>query len=185
MTMDDKVLQDALRVFQHIGDFNDEDKALLKKYGPDLTPFIPAVTDAFYNQLTTNEQTAKYIEGRMDSLKKTHTVWITDLFSGTYDDAFMEIQLKIGTTHVVAQVPPLFVASSMSYLRSAMPELVQKELGGKIENEVMLSTAIVKVLDLCHFLIDYSYEKDRLKRLTDVTGLSLPLLENLISLKGK
>jgi len=71
----------------------------------------------------------------------------------------------------------------MSYLRSAMAKIIEKELKDKVESIAELSGAIVRVLDLCHFLIDYAYETDRLKRLTQSTGLSLPLLENLIGLK--
>ncbi|NOY73509.1 MAG: hypothetical protein GXP14_14275 [Gammaproteobacteria bacterium] len=179
----DKALKDALRVFQHIGGFSDTDKALLKKHGPDLISFIPAVTDTFYQQLLDEEQTAKYIEGRVEHLKATHINWISSLFCGDYDDAFMEAQLKIGVVHVEVGIPPLFVASSMSYLRSAMAKVIEKELKDKVQCITELSGAIVRVLDLCHFLVDYAYEKDRLKRLTQATGLSLPLLENLIALK--
>ncbi len=181
----DKALKDALRVFQNIGGFNDVDKALLKKHGSDLVSFIPAVTDAFYQQLLEEEQTEKYIEGCVDHLKETHIAWITSLLSGNYDDTFMETQLRIGVTHVEVGIPPLFVASSMSYLRSGLAKVVEKELSDKVESIADLSGAIVRVLDLSHFLIDYAYEKDRLKRLTQATGLSLPLLENLIALKAK
>lgn len=180
----DKALEDALQVFQHVGGFSDEDKKLLKKHGSDFIPFIPAITDSFYQQLMNEEQTAKHIEGRVDTLKATHITWITDLFSGEYDNTFIETQLRIGVTHVKVGISPLFVASSMSYLRSGLTKVVEKELSDNIESITDLSSAIVKALDLSHFLIDYAYEKERLQRLTQVTGLSLPLLENLISLKA-
>lgn len=180
----DKALEDALRVFQHVGGFSEQDQALLKKHGVDLIPFIPVITDGFYQQLIDEEQTEKHIEGRIDKLKETHIRWITDLFSGSYGDTFKETQLKIGMTHVKVGIPPLFVASSMSYLRSALTKVIEKELSDRVDNLSDLSSAVVRVLDLSQFLIDYAYEKDRLKRLTEVTGLSLPLLENLISLKN-
>ncbi len=63
--------------------------------------------------------------------------------------------------------------------------MIEKELSDKVESVTALSSAIVRMLDLCHFLIDYAYEQDRLKRLTQATGLSLPLLENLMMLKAK
>jgi len=179
----DKALEEALRVFQHVGGLNDNDKTLLKKHGADLLPFIPEITTEFYKQLMSEAQTAKYIEGRVESLKTTHITWITTLLSGNYDNNFLETQLKIGVTHVAVGIPPLFVASSMSCLRSALAKTVTKELSGSADITVDLSSAIIKVLDLSHFLIDYAYEKDRLKRLTHATGLSLPLLENLIALK--
>ncbi len=179
----DKALEEALRVFQHVGGLNDKDKALLKKHGADLLPFVPEITTEFYKQLMSEKQTAKHIESRVDSLKTTHIAWITSLLSGNCDNNFMETQLKIGVTHVAVGIPPLFVASSMSYLRFALAQTVTKEFSGSAEVTADLSSAIVKILDLSHFLIDYAYEKDRLKRLTQATGLSLPLLESLIALK--
>lgn len=184
MSIDGK-LKGALEVFQNVGGFNDADKALLKKYESDITPHIPKLTDAFYQQLLDEDETSQHIEGKLDMLKKTHTAWIVNLFNGEYGDAFLETQLKVGIVHVEQKIPPLFVAASMSYLRSSLPKIVETELSGVIDSHSDLSSAINRVLDLCHFLIDYAYEQDRLDKITLTTGLSRPLLENLIALKRK
>ena len=72
----------------------------------------------------------------------------------------------------------------MSYLRSAFPKLISQQLNESDNSSGELASAILKVLDLCQYLIDHAYEQDRLQRLTDATGLSRPLLENLIALKN-
>ncbi len=183
----DKTLADAVAVFTNINGFSDQDKRNIAKGAALIVPHIPTMTDEFYKQLMAEPLTAEYLEGRVDHLKKTHVQWLEALFVGQYDTAFYESQLRIGTTHVTAKIPPLFVAASMSYLRAAFPRIIEQEFKGGVgeESAGAIAGAILKTLDLCQFLIDYAYEQGRLSRLSTATGLSRPLLENLISLKGK
>jgi hypothetical protein len=180
----DETLKEELRIFKNVSAFTENDEAKLRESASVIIPHIAAVTDEFYKQLADEPKTAKYIEGRVDHLKTTHIQWLHALFTGSYDETFIESQLRIGRTHVSAKIPPLFVASSMSYLRSAFPKLINEEIhDDKAAGE--LAGAVLRILDLCQYLIDHAYEQDRLKRLTEATGLSRPLLENLIALKNK
>ena len=181
----DETLEEELRVFKSVSGLCAQDEAKLKEAAAIITPHIASVTDEFYNQLAAEGKTASYIEGRVDLLKKTHIQWLEALFAGDYGKDFIESQLRIGCAHVTAKIPPLFVASSMSYLRAAFPQLVNQELGDDKKTAGELASAILKILDFCQYLIDHAYEQDRLQRLTDATGLSRPLLENLIALKAK
>lgn len=179
----DKPLEDAIHVFQNVSGFCETDQALLAEGGKILLPHIPGITDAFYEQLMSEPATAAYIEGRVDYLKGKHIHWLEGLFTGKFDEEFIQNQLRIGRAHVDAKVPPLFVASSMGYLRAAFPAVISKEAGDADADK--LSSAILRILDICQYLIDYAYEQDRLDRLTEATGLSRVLLENLIALKKK
>jgi len=181
----DENLDEELRIFKKVSGLSENDENTLREAVSVILPHIGPLTETFYEQLTAEPKTAEYIEGRVDLLKKTHTQWIEALFSGNYDEAFIESQLRIGRTHVSAKIPPLFVASSMSYLRSAFPKLINQEFSNDEKKAGDISSSVLRVLDLCQYLIDYAYEQDRLKRLTDATGLTRPLLENLIALKAK
>lgn len=181
----DETLVEEIRIFRSVSNFTKGDEDKLREAAPIILPHINAITDKFYEQLAAEEKTAKYIEGRVELLKKTHIQWLTDLFSGKCDNDFIEKQLRIGKAHVSAKIPPLFVASSMSYLRSAFPKLINHELHHDEKAASELEGALLRILDLCQYLVDHAYEQDRLNRLTNATGLSRPLLENLISLKGK
>ncbi len=180
----DESLDEELRIFRNVSGLTEHDEHTLRDAASVIVPHIEPLTEKFYEQLSAEPKTATYIEGRVDLLKKTHIQWIESLFSGNYDEAFFESQLRIGRTHVSAKIPPLFVASSMSYLRSAFPKLINQEFNDD-DKSGEISSSVLRVLDLCQFLIDYAYEQDRLKRLTDATGLTRPLLENLIALKAK
>lgn len=167
-----------LTTFCHIGGLGREDQSILGQLLPLIEPHLPAVTDAFYALLQSDAQTAPYLEGRIDALKATHLAWIKDIFNGEYADAFIARQEKIGEVHVKVRVPPHFVASSMSYLRAALPTLIQD-----VENDKQRSTQAIKtlmqVLDLCQYLIDRKYSET----LMDNLGISPALLNRLQTLK--
>jgi hypothetical protein len=174
-----------LRALTVINGLTEEDFRLLAHIGPHIKPHIPAMTDAFYARLQTEPQTASHVAGRVDQLKKTHQEWLNSLFDGNYGADFVARQERIGQAHVSAKIPPLFVASSMSFLRAAFTELLDKVAGEAGETMGRCSSAVLRMLDLSQYLIDRAYEEDRLDRLVEATGMSRKLLENLISLRQK
>lgn len=175
-----------LQALTSINGLSDEDFRHLAHLGPMVKPHIPSMTDAFYDRLQAEPQTAPHVAGRVEQLKTTHIAWLTSLFEGNYGEDFVARQERIGKAHVVAKIPPLFVAASMSFLRAAFTELLDKlalEQAG--ESVGRCSGAVLRLLDLCQYLIDRAYEEDRLDRLVEATGMSRRLLENLISLNQR
>ena len=86
----------------------------------------------------------------------------------------MARQRRIGEVHV---------AAGMSFLRGAFPaeiEIAARAVGDPIG---ICTGVVLRLLDLCQYLIDSAYEAERMRRLTAATGMSLVLLENLISLR--
>ena len=167
----------------HISGFSPEDEEHLGHLGKHLVPRLPELTDRFYERLLADERTRPHVEGRVEQLKKTHIAWLTELFAGDYGEAFMARQRRIGEVHVAAGIPPIFVAASMSFLRGAFPaeiEIAARAVGDPIG---ICTGVVLRLLDLCQYLIDSAYEAERMRRLTAATGMSLVLLENLISLR--
>lgn len=163
-----------LATFCNVGGLCREDQEILSQIGPSIIPHIPSLTDAFYAVLQSDPQTAPYIEGRVEQLKKTHIAWMTELFSGNYGPEFIQRQERIGDIHVQVRVPPLFVAASMSFLRAAFPNLLTKH----IEDPDMAGKAVgslLRLLDLCQYLIDRKYNAT----LMDNLGISPALLTRL------
>ena len=172
MHIDDK---DAnLATFCNVGGLCREDQEILSKIGPQILPHISALTDDFYAVLQDDPQTAQYIEGRVEQLKKTHIAWMNELFSGNYGPEFIQRQERIGDVHVRVRVPPIFVAASMSFLRAAFPTIVAKnvhdhDLAGKAVG------SLLRLLDLCQYLIDRKYNDTLMGNL----GISPALLTRL------
>ncbi|MEW5837821.1 MAG: protoglobin domain-containing protein [Pseudomonadota bacterium] len=173
-----------LQVFHHIGGFSAQDVTDLALIAPYLQSKIPEINEAFYARLLSHPEVARHIEGKLEQLKATHRSWLNELVGGVYAEEFWERQRQIGRAHVRAHIPPLFVSSSMSFLRSELPRVVAEQDqtdGGQTQRGL---SALLRLLDLCQMLIDKAYEDERLRRLSDATGMRPSLIENLIDLRA-
>jgi len=169
-----------LSTFCHIGGLCAEDQATMARVAPIISPYLPIITDRFYEVLQMDAQTAPYIEGRVDLLKKTHLAWMQDLFSGDYGPEFIRRQERIGETHVKVRVPPLFVAASMSFLRAALPPVIMQHTADHTESNMAVAS-LLRLLDLCQYLIDRKYSE----ALMDNLGISQSLLLRLQTIGKK
>jgi len=167
----------------NINGFTPDDAEHLRHLGQLLIPKLPEITDRFYERLLADDRTRSFVEGRVEHLKETHIAWMTELFSGKYDDDFMNRQQKVGERHVAVGISPLFVAASMSFLRGTLPSEVEKIAHTIGESVGVCTGALLRLLDLCQYLIDSAYESERMRRLSLATGMKPALLENLIALR--
>lgn len=132
------------------------------------------IMDGFYAELAKDEIAKKILEGRIDGLKATHKIWMEELFNGEYGDAYFDRRYKIGQVHVNVKIEPYFVEVVTSYLRRAIVEVLVQEKPDAI-------SAMLAILDLDAMVIIGAYQEDRLRRMSEVTGMSASLLENLMS----
>jgi len=132
------------------------------------------ITNTFYEELSHDEEAAKIVSGRVEALKATHTIWMEELFGGEYGDAYFEQRYKIGVVHVNAKIEPYFVEVITSFLRRKFTEVLIKEKPEALE-------AALAILDLDALIIIGAYHEDRMKRMSEVTGMNQSLLERLMS----
>ncbi len=132
------------------------------------------ITDAFYDELSKDDVAAKTIAGRVDQLKASHKAWIEELFDGDYGDAYFERRYKIGEVHVKAKIEPYYVEVVTSFLRRAFAEKLAPEGSQAVQ-------AALAILDLDAMIIIGAYHEDRMRRMSEVTGMNRNLLENLMS----
>ncbi len=176
------MMQDPAAVFadlKRLVAFSAGDEARLVALQPILGPHVPAITDRFYVTLLAEPAMATLVEGRLESLKATHQAWFADLLNGTYEREFFDRQLRIGLAHVRIGLMPHWVEGMMSFVRVASSAVIAGEVADR-ERSVALSASLTRVLDLDLAIINLSYHEARLKRLSDVTGITRALLENLI-----
>lgn len=164
----------GMRTFCNISGLSKEDQDIMARTSKFVLPLLPELTERFYTVLQSDPQTAPYLEERIDLLKKTHIVWMRDLFSGDYGEEFIKRQEKIGEMHVKVRVPPLFVSASMSFLRTALPHLVMDSVPDA-HDAVKAVASLLRILDLCQYLIDRNYNA----ALMDNLGISPALLVRL------
>jgi truncated hemoglobin YjbI len=168
--------ESTFKTFQNVGGFSADDLAVLAKIGSTISPNLPRLTDLFYERLQSDPATAAMVEGRVDVLKTTHIAWLNELFSGLDPATLVEHQERIGRAHVRAKIPPVFVAASMSYLRSMFPVLFGAVLAEKTD-VTTATAAILRTLDVCQYLIDSTY----LQSLMHNLGIKPVLLNRLMT----
>ena len=172
----ENVNENTFKTFQNVSGFSAEDISVLAKIGPYVSPNLPRLTELFYERLQVDPATAVMVEGRVEILKKTHVAWLNELFSGIDAETLVAHQELIGRAHVKAKIPPVFVAASMSFLRSMFPNLFGAVLADK-SDVTAATSAILRTLDVCQYLIDRAY----LQCLMDNLGIKPALLNRLMT----
>lgn len=164
------------------------DDAVDGQHLADLAPLVAehgaAITDEFYAVLGRTEATAPVIEGRVDSLKKTHARYLGELVAGDYGEAYFESRKKVGEVHVMVGIKPHWVESVMNFIRSGLTALVVRHIDDPDEREAK-SKAVLRICDLDLLVINFAYAEERLDRLTGFTGMSRKLIERVINLPPK
>ncbi len=174
---ENQTFMEDLLALRGINGFSEHDLDRLNQIAPLITPKLAELTDQFYCQLERSPHTAPYLEGRVQLLKKTHLEWLTSLFTTRLEEDYLAAQWAIGRVHAKMHIAPIFVASSMSYLRSEFPKLLDSELLSEMNHSKdELISSVLKMLDIVHFVIDQSYYD----RLREVTGISKALLHRLM-----
>ena len=136
--------------------FNLEDQKVIKSLQSLMRPLLPSLTARFYKVLLADPQMAAYIQNRVDTLKSSHTAWLENLFDGDYGANFVHRQQEIGKAHTRAEIPPIYFAASMAFLRAAFPSLITANISNPVEQAVA-SGSLLRLLDLCQYLIDPKY----------------------------
>lgn len=144
----------------------DDESRLLSALHDTATSAAVEMADAFYTRLTAHDNTAEYFDGHdMSRLHGTIAKWFTNLFSGTYDDAYVAQRLRIGEVHVHIGLPvryPLAMLDVVSEHGDAVaatsdtPEAAQR--------------AFRKVLALDVAIFNHAYESNQLQHLSDLVG---------------
>ncbi len=146
----------TLHVFcQDVG-FTAQDQEIIKSLRSLMHPLLPSLTERFYKVLLADPQMAPYIQNRVDMLRKTHQAWLESLFEGDYGPAFVRRQQEIGEAHTRANIPPIYFAASMVFLRAAIPALLTNNISNPAD-QALAGSSLLRLLDLCQYLIDPKY----------------------------
>ncbi len=100
--------------------FTEEDSRRIIELQPCVTPEFPAIVESFYEALNANPRTKAVFSGpeQVERLRKTLHVWLEDVFSGVYDQAYFKRHQRIGKRHVEVGLLPHFVFGAMNIIRS-------------------------------------------------------------------
>jgi truncated hemoglobin YjbI len=158
-------------------------ESLLQEAGASIKPSLAEVTERFYDVLQTIEQTAPFIEGRIDQLKSTHRAWLEGLFTGPFDAAYAEAMYRVGAVHVKVGLPVEFMSGGMSLIAEQLIGLVVKDCGDDTARCRELMKALNAAMGFSLLIMQQSYQNSslaaELERFLAITGMSQTLFENL------
>lgn len=128
--------------------FDAEDAERLSALKPTLAPHFPAIVDAFYDALETNEHTRNLFEGpeQINRLRHSLEDWLDGVFTGPYDTEYFEKRQKIGRVHVDIGMRPEFMFGAMNIIRLKIIDII-KERSIELDTKNALRS-VERILDL-------------------------------------
>lgn len=158
-------------------------EALLLEAGQQIKPHLNTVTDEFYQQLQTIPETAEFLEGRVESLKKTHAMWMESLFTGPFDKDFTARMYKVGDVHVKVKLPVEFMAGAMTLINNRLFTLIVETFGEDKRRCADVLTAVNAVTGFSLLVMQQSYQEsslaEELEKFLKISGMSRTLFTNL------
>ena len=160
-----------------------EDEALLKEIGPNVIPHLQEITDDFYTHLLTIPETQPYLEGRVDTLKVTHTKWLEGLFTKDFDAKFTEQMYNVGYVHVKVNLPVEFMSGGITLINNRLIALVIKLFANNTEHLEQVLKAINAATGFSLLTMQQSYQEaslaGELEKFLKISGMSRALFTNV------
>ncbi len=144
--------------------FTDQDAELLQA----LQPLAEANRERFslelYDYLYSLPETATILNSSNRlRLREMHNHWFMALFSGTYDNHYMNHLTRIGHAHVKVGLSVHYVNSAMNQIRHFLLGLIDVNYTDR-EQRRTLREAIEKILDMNLDVMSTSYREEEMKK---------------------
>jgi diguanylate cyclase (GGDEF)-like protein len=129
--------------------FGPADAAALMRARPYVLPALDAVVEEFYRRQKENEDIALILgDGEtMRRLRVAQRHYIDDLFSGVYDENYVNSRLRIGVVHRLIGVAPKYYLSAVGTLR----QLVGRAVDTHVPDAVSAALVKAAIEKLTHF----------------------------------
>jgi PAS domain S-box-containing protein len=143
----------------------DEDAALLATFRDVAEPSFEAIADEFYAVIRMHAGAFALLkdEAQARRLHSALQVWLGELLSGQYDEAYVERHARIGHVHVRVGLEPRYMILAMSRVRVSLQRIAAGALAAATSGVTPLAIARICDLDLAIML--ESYKEDLVGRL--------------------
>ena len=147
---------------RYIG-FGEADERALRSLHPALASSFPAVSEAFYERVLEHaDARAALIRGEkhVGQLKGTLVRWMNELFSGPWDEAYVERRARIGRVHVQIALPQHYMVSAMNVVRVQLRERIRGVVDEHSPEGRAGRDALERICDLDLALMLHTYRED-------------------------
>lgn len=140
--------------------------AMLGELHEQAQAIAPQMTADFYARLLARPETSEYFANQqMERMHATIGGWFTELFAGTYDEAYAMKRIQIGAIHVKIGLPVRYPLAMMDVMLEHGQQVTHQHPHPK-----QALTAFHKVLALDIAVFNQAYEDNQLKHLADLVG---------------
>jgi uncharacterized membrane protein (DUF373 family) len=144
--------------------FNDEDAELLLSLQPLARDHVEQFSQEFYDYLYGLPDTAAVLnKANRTHLRQMHNNWFLGLFTGLYDNHYLNHLTRIGHAHVKAGLSVHFVNAAMNQIRHFLLNLIDNNYEDR-EQRRLLREAIEKILDMNLDVMSTSYREEEMKK---------------------
>ena len=151
--------------------FSDGDARLLQSVGALIDPYLPGMSERFYEQITRHPDAGKVFTGgqeQIDRLKQTLQVWGRRLFQGPFDEEYAAERYKIGVRHVLIGLPQRYMISAMGVVRVHLQLSVGDVLAAEPARLDATRLALDKILNLDLNMMCESYFQESIRYLREL-----------------
>jgi len=144
--------------------FSDDDAELLKSLQSLAIENQENFSLAFYDYLYGLPDTAAILNNsNRERLREMHSRWFISLFTGVYDNHYLNHLTRIGHAHVKVGLEVHFVNAAMNQIRHFLLNLIDSNYSDR-EHRRLLREAIEKILDMNLDVMSSSYREEELKK---------------------
>jgi signal transduction histidine kinase len=140
-----------------------------------VEPYFSALIDDFYAEIERHPDAQRVITGgaeQVTRLKGTLLGWLRDLFSGCYDQEYVNRRWSIGRRHVEIGLRQAFPDAALSRLRHGLVRAVREGWTGNPLDLARTVESLNALLDLELAIIHEAYEYEYMARIQRIERLA-------------
>jgi hypothetical protein len=161
LVKDEAILDDLLQLM----DLQPAEMAVLAQAKPVAEQIAPQLAEAFYGRLAVHENTAEFLVDKVAHLQGTLQRWFLELFSGQYDQAYIQSRLKIGQIHVRIGLPVRYPLAMMDIVIAHGQKVAQQS-----PDPALTTKAFRKLVALDIAIFNQAYEDTQIAHLAEAIG---------------
>ncbi|OYV35402.1 MAG: hypothetical protein B7Z80_18515, partial [Rhodospirillales bacterium 20-64-7] len=146
----------SLETFRHDGGLGPDDQKIMASIQPMIPALLPKLISQFYEVVLAERRAVQSVSGSIENLQKIHLAWLHRVFDGDYGPAYSLMQRNANEFKKLQTIPPVFIATSIAFLRGAMPPMVIANTS-RSEAAPAITATLLRLLDLCQYLTDPKY----------------------------
>jgi signal transduction histidine kinase len=147
--------------------WTDGDADRVQALAPLVTPYFPGLIADFYAEVERHPEARRVFTGGMEQVHRLQTGltnWLTELFSGQYDQKYVEGRWRIGFRHVEIGLNQVYVNMSLSRLRHRLHALIERQWQSSFGEMLAARTSLNTLMDLDLAILQDAYHTEYRRR---------------------